>query len=114
HTYLKDNPRLINEIPRGSWRFKKLAQFRSASERVNSVIKEDLKIIDKPIVYNKQRADILAQIAAITLLLYRAFTFIVKISMLLEKYKLSNDPEILKKLSPHHVPKSILSLIQRE
>ncbi|MCP4671631.1 MAG: hypothetical protein GY857_10020, partial [Desulfobacula sp.] len=43
HTYLKDNPRLINEIPRGSWRFKKLAQFRSASERVNSVIKEDLK-----------------------------------------------------------------------
>jgi len=54
-------------------------------KRVNSIIKEDLKIIDKPIVYNKQRADILAQIAAIALLLYRAFAFIIKISMLAEK-----------------------------
>ena len=114
HTYIKDNPRLINEIPRGSWRFKKLAQFRSASERVNSVIKEDLKIIDKPIVYNKERADSLAQIAAIVLLLYRAFTFIVKISMLFAKYRLSKDPAIAIKLQPHFVPQSILSLIQRE
>ncbi len=114
HTYIKDNPRLINEIPRGSWRFKKLAQFRSASERMNSFIKEDLKIIDKPIVYNKQRADILAQIAAIVLLLYRAFSFIVKISMLCAKYQSSNNPAIEKQLQPHYVPKSILSLIQRE
>ena len=114
HTYIKDNPRLINEIPRGSWRFKKLQQFRSASERVNSVIKEDLKIIDKPIVYNKQRADILGQIAAIVLLLYRAFSFIVKISMLFAEFELSNDPAVAEKLKPHYVPKSILSLIQRE
>ena len=114
HTYIKDNPRLINEIPRGTKRFKMLQQCRSASERVNSVIKEDLKIIDKPIVYNKERADILAQIAAITLLLYRAFAFIVKISMLLAKHQSSGDPAIAKKLQPHYVPKSILSLIQRE
>jgi len=114
HTYIKDNPRLINEIPRGTKRFKMLQQCRSASERVNSVIKEDLKIIDKPIVYNKQRADILAQIAAITLLLYRAFAFIVKISMLFAKYRSSKDPAIAIKLQPHYVPQSILSLIQRE
>jgi len=115
HTYIKDNPRLINEIPRGSWRFKKLAQFRSASERVNSVIKEDLKIIEKPIVYNKVRADILAQIAAIALLLYRAFKFIVKISMLYAKYLKSNkEPAIEKQLQPHYLPQCILSLIQRE
>jgi hypothetical protein len=114
HTYIKDNPRLINEIPRGTKRFKMLQRCRSASERVNSVIKEDLKIIDKPIVYNKERADILAQIAAITLLLYRAFAFIIKISMLFAKYRSSNDTIIAKKLEPHYVPKSILSLIQRE
>ena len=73
-----------------------------------------MKIIDKPIVYNKQRADILAQIAAIALLLYRAFAFIVKISMLFAKYRLSKDPAIAEKLRPHFVPKSILSIIQRE
>ena len=91
-----------------------LQKCRSASERVNSVIKEDLKIIDKPIVYNKQRADILAQIAAIALLLYRAFAFIVKISMLFAKYRSSKDPAIARQLQPHDVPQSILSLIQRE
>jgi hypothetical protein len=114
HTYIKDNPRLVNEIPRGTKRFKQIQQYRSASERVNSVIKEDLKILNKPIVYNKQRADILAQIAAIVLLLYRAFSFIIKISILFSKYRSSKDPAIAKQLQPHHVPKSILSLIQRE
>ena len=114
HTYIKDNPRLINEVPRGSWRFKKLEQFRSASERVNSVIKEDLEIINKPIVYNKERADIIAQIAAIVLLLYRAFKFIVKISTLFARYQLSMEPAIAQQLQPHRLPKSILSLIQRE
>ena len=114
HTYIKDNPRLVNEIPRGTKRFKMIQRYRSASERVNSIIKEDLRIIDKPIVYNKQRADILAQIAAIALLLYRAFAFIVKISMLFVKYRASKDPAIAIKLQPHYVPQSILSLIQRE
>jgi hypothetical protein len=114
HTYIKDNPRLVNEIPRGTKRFKQIQQYRSASERVNSVIKEDLKILNKPIVYNKQRADILAQIAAIVLLLYRAFSFIIKISILFSKYRSSKDPAIAKQLQPHHVPKSILSLIKRE
>lgn len=114
HTYIKDNPRLINEIPRGSWRFKKFARFRSASERVNSVLKEDLKVIDKPVVYNKRRADILVQMAAIVLLLYRAFSFIVKISMLFAKYRSSNDPAIEKQLQLHRLPRSIAALIQRE
>jgi len=48
HTYIKDNPRLINEIPRGTKRFKMIQRYRSASERANSTIKEDLKIIEKP------------------------------------------------------------------
>ncbi|MBU2454622.1 MAG: hypothetical protein KJ668_15050 [Proteobacteria bacterium] len=114
HTYIKDNPRLINEVLRGTKRFKMIQRYRSASERANSTIKEDLKIIEKPIVYNKVRADILAQIAAIALLLKRAFSFIVKISMLFTKYRSSNDPAIAIKLQPHVVPQCILSLIQRE
>ncbi|MBC8438061.1 MAG: hypothetical protein H8D87_00030 [Deltaproteobacteria bacterium] len=111
HTYIKDNPRLINEIPRGTKRFKIIQRYRSASERANSTIKEDLKIIDKPIVYNKERADILAQIAVIALLLKRAFAFIVKISMLFANYQASMDPAIATQLQPHYVPQSILSLI---
>ena len=67
-------------------------------------------MIDKPIVYNKQRADILAQIATIALLLYRAFAFIVKISMLFANYGSSKDPAIAKQLQPHYVSQSILSL----
>ena len=114
HTYIKDNPRLINEILRGTKRFKMIQRYRSASERANSTIKEDLKIIDKPIVYNKVRADILAQIAAIVLLLKRSFAFIARISTLFMLYQLSKDPAIAQKLQPCHVPKSILSLIQRE
>jgi hypothetical protein len=114
HTYIKKHPGLLIEIPRGTKRFKAVKQCRSASERANSTIKNDLKILDKPIIFNKQRADILAQIAAITLLLQRAFAFIVKISALLIQYKSSKDPAIAKKLKPHNINKSILAIIQIE
>ena len=69
HMYVKEHPRLINEIPRGSKRYNTIKKFRSASERSNSTIKEDLKILEKPRVLNGPRANILAQIAAIALLL---------------------------------------------
>jgi len=62
----------------------------------------------------RKEADILAQIAAITLLLKRAFAFIARISMLFAKYQSSKDPAIATQLQPHYVPQSILSLIQRE
>jgi hypothetical protein len=85
----------------------------SATKWDYTPIKEDLKIIKKPIVYNKGRADILAQIAAIALLMKRAFAFIVKISMLFANYRSSNDPAIAMKLQPHYVPKCILSNSER-
>ncbi len=44
---IKEYPRLINEIPRGSSRYKAIKNLRSASERANSTIKEDIKILDK-------------------------------------------------------------------
>ena len=114
HMYVKEHPRLINEIPRGSKRYNLIKKIRSASERANSTMKEDLKILEKPRVLNAQRADILAQMAAIVLLLHGAFGFIVKTTILFHKTSQTNDPAIKKKLNPHFIPKSILNLIQLE
>ena len=114
HSCIADNPRLFNEVPRGTKRYNEIKRCRSASERANSTLKETLHILEKPIVYSRQRADILVQIAAITLLLYKAFAFIVKISVLVMKYKDTYDPAIAGKLQPFEVPKSIQNIIQRE
>jgi len=114
HMYVKEHPRLVNEIPRGSKRYKTIKKNRSASERANSTIKEDQKILDKPRVMNISRANILAQIAAIVLLLKRAFNFIARITNLFRKLHRTNDPDIKEKLKPPSIPKSILSLIQLE
>ena len=77
-------------------------------------IKEDLKILDKPRVMNSSRANILAQMAAIALLLKRAFAFIVKFTNLFRKLHETNDPEIRKKLTPPSIPKSIQNIVQLE
>ena len=114
HMYVKEHPRLINEIPRGSKRYNLIKKIRSASERANSTMKEDLKILEKPRVINAQRAAILAQIAAIVLLLHRAFKFVVKITVLFTIPHQDDDPAIKDKLKPPLIPKSILNLIQLE
>jgi hypothetical protein len=114
HSFIHQHPRLLNEIPRGTRLYNEIKRCRSASERSNSTVKETLNILEKPIVYNKVRADILVQIATIVLLLYRAFAFIVKISMLFMKYRETQDPDIAKKLQAFEVPKAIRNIIQRE
>ncbi len=114
HMYVKEHPRLINEIPRGSKRYKQIKKIRSASERANSTLKEDLKILEKPRILNAQRAAILAQMATIVLLLHRAFKFVVKTTILFTKLHQTNDPAIKEKLKPSRIPKSILNLIQLE
>jgi hypothetical protein len=114
HMYVKEHPRLINEIPRGSKRYNLIKKNRSASERANSTMKEDLKILEKPRILNAQRAAILAQMAAIVLLLHRAFKFVVKTTILFTKLQQTNDPIIKEKLRPPRIPKSILKLIQLE
>ena len=114
HMYVKEHPRLVNEIPRGSKRYLNIKKTRSASERANSTLKEDLKIIDKPRVLNISRADILSQMAAIVLLLKRAFKFVVKISILFMKLQQTNDPDIKEKLKPPKLKQSIRSLLQLE
>jgi hypothetical protein len=114
HSYIDQHPRLLNEIPRGTRLYNEIKRCRSASERSNSTLKETLNILEKPIVYNKVRADILVQIATIALLLYRGFSFIVKISVLFMKYRETQDPAIAKKLQPFKIPKAIQNIIQRE
>ncbi len=114
HMYVKEHPRLINEIPRGSKRYNLIKKIRSASERANSTMKEDLKILEKPRVLNNSRANILAQMAGIALLLNRAFKFIVRLTILFRKLHLTNDPNIKEKLKPPSISKSIMNLIQLE
>jgi len=111
HMYVKEHPRLINEIPRGSKRYNVIKKIRSASERANSTMKEDLKILEKPKVLNGSRSSILAQMAAIVLLLKRTFSFIVRITILFRKLQKTNDPLVKEKLQPPLVPKSIQRLI---
>ena len=112
--YVKEHPRLINEVPRGSKRYNLIKKIRSASERANSTMKEDLKILEKPRILNAQRAAIIAQMAAIVLLLNRAFNFVVKTTILFTKLHQTNDQAIKEKLKPPRIPKSILNLIQLE
>jgi len=112
--YVKEHPRLVNEIPRGSRRYKTIKNIRSASERANSTMKEDLKILDKPRVISGSRANILAQLAAIALLLKRAFSFIVKITSQIRKLCQINDPALKENLKPPFIPKSIRNIIQLE
>jgi hypothetical protein len=111
HMYIKNHPRLVNEIPRGSKLYKKIKKFRAASERANSTLKEHIKILDKPKVFNASRADIFAQLAAIVLLLSRGFSFILRTTCLIRKLLKSNDFTREKDLMPH-IPKSILRLLQ--
>jgi hypothetical protein len=77
-------------------------------------MKEDQKILDKPRVMNRSRANVLAQMAAIALLLKRAFSFIIRNINLFRKLHRTNDPDIKEKLKPPSIPKSIECLIQLE
>jgi len=112
--YVKEHPRLVNEIPRGSKRYNAIKNMRSASERANSTIKENIKIIEKPRVIDGFRANILGQMAAITLLLKRACSFIVKVTHQFRKFLQTNDPRFKKRLIPPSIPKSIRNIIQLE
>jgi len=114
HMYVKEHPRLVNEIPRGSKRYKTIKKIRSASERANSTMKEDQRVLDKPRVMNRSRANVLAQMAAIALLLKRAFSFIIKTTDLFRKLHNTNDPKIKEKLKAPSIPKSIANIIQLE
>lgn len=116
HCYIKEHPRLLNEVPRGTKRYKKIKNLRSSSERTNSSLKDDLKILNDPVVTNLSSASALGAMANITLFVKRIMDFITRIHVIKAKLKkpLSSKQvcEYRIKLHPKTVPKSIASLIQ--
>ena len=114
HLYVKEHPRLINAIPRGSKKYQILKRFRIGSERINSALKEDIAALDEPRVMNGTRAAILAHMATIALLLKRAFSFIVRITNQFRKQNRENDPRRKDNLNPPYLPISIQKLVQLE
>jgi len=71
HMSIKQFPRLITEVLRGTERNQKIKALRSAAERTNSTAKEDFSILTKPKIQGYQHASILSQIAVIAVLLKR-------------------------------------------
>lgn len=113
HMSLEEYPRLANEIPRGSKRYNELKKIRSASERANATLKEDLGILVKPRTIGIFRSSILVHIATIVLLLIRALRFIVNTTLEIRDEQ-SDQPDKEKKKKPKSPSKSLLNLIQLE
>ena len=112
---LRQFPRLITEIVRGTYRHQKLKALRSASERTNSTVKDDFCVLAKPKIRGLKNAGILSQMAVIVALLKRIALFMVKITLAPRK-KLRNNkapPQGIFTTGPK-VPKFILNLTQSE
>jgi len=78
---IKQHPRLIPEIIRGTPYCQKLRILHPASEKINSSAKEDYEILRKPKVRGIKRAGILAPLTAIVILLKRIAQFITKVTL---------------------------------
>ena len=113
HMPIKQHPRLITEIIRGTPRYQTLRSLRPASERLNSTAKEDLEILNKPKVRGLKRAGILAQLTLIAILLKRVSQFIIKVTLAVRKERIKNPRGFIIIRGPK-VPKFILNLVQRE
>jgi len=113
HMPIKQHPRLITEIIRGTPRYQKLRSLRPASERLNSTAKDDLHILNKPRVRGLKRAAILGQLTLMTILLKRVAQFIIKVTLAVRKERIKNPHGFIIIRGPK-VPKFILNLVQRE
>jgi hypothetical protein len=115
HMSVRQFPRLITEVIRGTNRHQKLRTLRSASERTNSSAKDDLCILAKPKIRGLKNAGILSQMATIVVLLKRIARFIVKVTLAFRN-KIQNNKSSPR---PSYIPgpevsKFILNLVQRE
>ena len=111
---IKDFPRLIIEVLRGTDRYHKLKALRSASERTNSSTKEDFCILSNPKIRGLKNAGVLAHMAVMVLLLKRISRFIVKVTLAMRKMYTSNSPPLRPFLPGPEVPKFIANLVQLE
>lgn len=115
HMSVRQFPRLISEVIRGTERHQKLKSLRSAAERTNSSAKDDFCILTKPKVRGLKNAGIISQMAVIVVLLKRIARFIVKVTLAFRKKTKNNksppQPIFIPGLK---VPKFIVNLVQRE
>jgi hypothetical protein len=108
-------PRLITEVIRGTERHHKLKTLRSASERTNSSAKDDFCILAKPKTRGLKTAGVISQMAVIIILLKRITRFIIKITLALRKNHLDISSLPLKLHIPGpKAPNFIRNIIQRE
>ena len=112
---IKQFPRLITEVIRGTYRYRKLKALRPASERINSTAKDDFCILLKPKIRGLKSAGVLAQMAVIVVLLKRIIRFIVKVTLAFrEKIQNNKSPPRYIFIPGPQAPKFIINLIQRE
>ena len=115
HMSVRQFPRLITEVIRGTQRHQKLKTLRSASERTNSSAKDDFCILAKPKARGLKNAGVISQMAVIIVLLKRITRFIIKITLALRKNHLDISYLPLKLHIPGpKVPNFIRNIIQRE
>jgi hypothetical protein len=114
HMSVRQFPRLITEVIRGTDRHQKLKCLRSASERTNASAKDDFSILAHPKVRSLPRAGVLAQIAVIVVLLKKVTSFIVNVTCSIRKPQ-AKDPSLHSSYIPGPmVPPFLRNLIQRE
>ena len=113
HMSIKQHPRLVTEIIRGTPHYQKLRSLRPASERINSTAKEHLNILLKPRLRGLKRSAILGQLTLMTILLKRVAQFIIKVTLAVRKERIKNPYGFVIIRGPK-VPKFILNLVQRE
>jgi hypothetical protein len=115
HMSLRQFPRLITEVIRGTYRYRKLKALRSASERMNSSAKDDFCILTKPKIRGLKSAGVVAQIAVIVVLIKRIARFIVKVTLAFrQKIQNNKSPPQRIFIPGPKVPTFIHNLIQRE
>jgi hypothetical protein len=112
HASIAQYPRLILEVPRGTERFRELFSFRSAAERTNSSLKEDLPILRKPRVRSLYRAAVVSQLGVITLLIDRIALFFIDRIINERKYNATGDMKWAEQLSPPEVPAYLKPFVQ--
>lgn len=115
HMSIRQFPRLILEVIRGTYRYHKLKALRPAAERLNATLKDDFCILSKPKIRGLKNSSILSHIAVIVVLLKRITRFIVKVTLAFqEKIQKNKSPPYRIYIPGPKIPKFILNLILRQ
>jgi len=105
HMSIKEYPRLVCEIPRGSSHWKEIRNLRVSSERTNGGAKNnELSVLERPRVVGVERVAVLANLACISLLLCRVIRFVTRVTLSLYRYLVRRTKENFLALLGPQVP----------